>query len=46
MFTPPQRLYYAEIKAWSELTGHRLMEWEVKALRKLDEIRYQIANED
>lgn len=46
MFTPPARLNFSEIKAWMQLSNHRLMAWEVKALRRLDEIRFQIANGD
>jgi len=45
MYTPPGKLLYSEILAWSQLTRHSLEPWEVATLKKIDEMRYAIANE-
>ncbi len=45
ILTPPDRITYQEIDAWSRMTGHSLLECEIKVIRALDNVRQRVMND-
>lgn len=41
-----ERLNHAEIAAWCQLTGTRLLPWETRLLRSLDRKHKEVMNDD
>jgi len=44
--SPPDRLSFKEVESWANLNNRKLLAWEVDMLKRVDNIRVEVANSE